>query len=350
MSYKEITPNISEIKTGTPAIKIGDTYFVGGIGGDFIPAVHRESVTLGQVNAEGKFQPLAFNGTEASNSGSPEAVESYYGFNGVLPVPESGGGATGCSFYKCASVDTVNNTWTGYKAILADGVYSFEEIITDGLIYGDGFEPQVDEVYNSDCTVIVSKFYTGPVTAVYVIPFNEEATTCQTGQALTQRGEPKFETIAGTQCVYIEDASFVIPDDQIDTTKFSVSFKYRLADDSSNDTALFWIGSGGNDFGYWLIGDRVKVGTAGESGKRISLDFYAEYDTWYDVLVTLSGDVLKVYIDGSSVLNDTFPINITKSGSFYIGAYGSNGQYLSHLPVYISDFRIYDEVVTPADL
>lgn len=107
MSYKEITPNISEIKTGTPAIKIGDTYFVGGIGGDFIPAVQKESVTLGQVNAEGKFQPLSFSGTEASNSGNPETVDNYYSFDGVLPIPESGssgGGATVCDLYKCTAV------------------------------------------------------------------------------------------------------------------------------------------------------------------------------------------------------------------------------------------------------
>jgi hypothetical protein len=61
------------------------------------------TVLLGQVNEDGNFQALAFNGTEASNSGDPETVEDYYTYNGVLPVPESGGGGSS-DFYQCDAV------------------------------------------------------------------------------------------------------------------------------------------------------------------------------------------------------------------------------------------------------
>jgi hypothetical protein len=245
----------------------------------------------------------------------------------------------------------LDRTWTGYKAVLTDGVYSFEESVTEGLTYGGaGFTPEIGAVYNDGCTVIVRKFYTGPAAAVYIIPFRAASDVCQTGQPLTQRGTPQYETVDGVQCVYIEDASFSVPDGQIGVDNFSIYFRYRLFDGGANDTGLFWFGSGGNDFGFWLDGTDVKVGTAGNSGKRIDLDFSAEYNVWYNVLVTLENDILKVYVDNTLVLSDTFPINIVKNGSFYIGAYGSEGQYLSSLPIHISDFRIYDEVVTPADL
>ena len=131
-------------------------------------------VTLGQVNAEGKFQPLTFNGTEASNSGNPEAVEAYHGFNGVLPVPESGGGSVGCDYYKCASVDTVNKTWTGYKAVLTDGVYTFESTATTGLTYGAAYAPMVGIIYSTDCTVRCN-LYTGY--PLYSTPINPTANT-----------------------------------------------------------------------------------------------------------------------------------------------------------------------------
>ena len=117
-------------------------------------------VILGQVGADGNFQPLIFNGTEAANSGDPEAVENYYGWNGVLPVPDNGikvGEAT--EYYKCASVDTVNKTWTGYKAVLTDGFYSFEETVTEGLTYGAAFTPVIGLIHDAACTMLITSVW-----------------------------------------------------------------------------------------------------------------------------------------------------------------------------------------------
>lgn len=113
-------------------------------------------VTLGQIDADGNFQPLAFDGQTASNSGDPQTAESYYGWNGTLPSPEGGikltqGGNT--TYYKCASVDTINKIWTGYLAVLTNGVYTFQQTATTGLVYGTAHTPAVGKVYSSDCTV-----------------------------------------------------------------------------------------------------------------------------------------------------------------------------------------------------
>ena len=54
--------------------------------------------------------------------------------------------------YKCASVDKTNKTWTGYKAVLSDGLYSFEETLTESLVYGEMITPQVGTIYNEDAT------------------------------------------------------------------------------------------------------------------------------------------------------------------------------------------------------
>ena len=56
------------------------------------------------------------------------------GFGGNFE-PGKGGGTVSSSmkFYKCASVDTANKTWTGYELVLQDGVYVVSEALTDGL-------------------------------------------------------------------------------------------------------------------------------------------------------------------------------------------------------------------------
>ncbi|MBR2372736.1 MAG: hypothetical protein IKA87_00735, partial [Lentisphaeria bacterium] len=120
-------------------------------------------IILGQVNADGKFQGLSFNGLEASDSGNPETVENYCGWNGTLPVPDGGikiNNIGAAEYYKCTSVDTVNKTWTGYKAVLTDGVYSFEESETTGLTYGAGYSPVVGSVY-SDEALVKSSLWAG---------------------------------------------------------------------------------------------------------------------------------------------------------------------------------------------
>ncbi len=70
------------------------------------------------------------------------------------------GGAT--DFYKCASIDTVNHTWTGYKAIFdsVSGTYSFAATVTSGLTYGSGFTPMVGGVY-TDGALVKADLYTG---------------------------------------------------------------------------------------------------------------------------------------------------------------------------------------------
>ena len=61
--------------------------------------------------------------------------------------------------YKCASVDTVNKTWAGYKAVLTDGFYSFEKTVTEGLTYGDAFTPVVGLIHDSACTMRINSLW-----------------------------------------------------------------------------------------------------------------------------------------------------------------------------------------------
>jgi hypothetical protein len=56
-----------------------------------------------------------------------------------------------------------NNTWTGYKAVLSSGIYSFEETVTEGLTFGEYMTPAVGYIYDYNCTCKLDIMYM-PVT------------------------------------------------------------------------------------------------------------------------------------------------------------------------------------------
>lgn len=65
-------------------------------------------------------------------------------------------------YYKCASVDTANSKWTGYKATqLDDGTWAFAEEITTDLTFTE-ITPEKDSIYSYDALVKV-KLWTGAV-------------------------------------------------------------------------------------------------------------------------------------------------------------------------------------------
>lgn len=74
-------------------------------------------------------------------------------------------GGTSAEYYKCASVDTEANTWSGYKAVFDStaGTWSFESDVTEGLAY-TSVTPIVGGIYSADALVIVSLLYTGTPT------------------------------------------------------------------------------------------------------------------------------------------------------------------------------------------
>ena len=65
-------------------------------------------------------------------------------------------GGTSAEYYKCASVDTSAKTWSGYKAVLGENGYSFEDAVTTGLDI-KGFTPVVDSIYSADTMVKIGQ-------------------------------------------------------------------------------------------------------------------------------------------------------------------------------------------------
>lgn len=67
------------------------------------------------------------------------------------------------NFYKCSSVNTANQTWSGYKAIFQGSFYYFSEVETTNLSYY-GKQLQVNSIYSQDGLVKVSQLFNGIIT------------------------------------------------------------------------------------------------------------------------------------------------------------------------------------------
>lgn len=65
-------------------------------------------------------------------------------------------GGTSAEYYKCTSVDTSAKTWSGYKAVLGENGYSFEDAVTTGLEI-KGLTPVVDSIYSADTMVKIGQ-------------------------------------------------------------------------------------------------------------------------------------------------------------------------------------------------
>ena len=74
--------------------------------------------------------------------------------------PQGGGGST--DFYRCTSVSSDSSlTWNGKKAVLNEGVYSFESDSTSGLEWSS-VKPVVGNTYSADALIKATLFQGTP--------------------------------------------------------------------------------------------------------------------------------------------------------------------------------------------
>ena len=145
-----------------------------------------------------------------------------------LPLVEGYGGSA--EYYRCASVDTSAKTWTGYRAVLNEGVYTFEDTVTTGLSY-TSVTPQVGSIYSADALVYVSSLYTGIPTdgLVFYAPLAEDTATAETGQTLNYTGNFQFNIVSGIPCaVFSGEEKISVDNSNCFSGDFSISCWFRL--------------------------------------------------------------------------------------------------------------------------
>lgn len=259
-------------------------------------------------------------------------------------------------FYKCASVDTVNKTWTGFRAVLTDGVYSFEGAATEGLTYGNGLTPVVDSIYDAEALVYVNRLWLGAaaLTEGLVIhaPLQYRAETAETGQAMTYPGNNcTFGNVSGVACVTLSGSA-----------KNSVNIDSSgIVINTNPMTLACWIRYSENYFedyfgwpewnGYQLIigrnsGNVLFVYGAEKWGSDYSNTTVTD-NQWHHYCLTWDGDALEhiLYFDGQPIMTQT-ETNGPRAGD---GTATYMYIYSGHETSY-ADFRLYNRTLTPEEV
>lgn len=246
---------------------------------------------------------------------------------------ESGGGSTG--YYKCASVDTTAKTWTGYKAVLSDGVYSFEDTVTEGLSYGTVYTPRINGIYNDDAIVKAAGLYTGiPVGHIFHASLSNAQPS--SGGALVQQGG-SFSIIDGVPCYSASDNKLTFFEFELSAVNgmsYSVWIYPRALSGWQN-----YISLNSTEYPFNLWSQDGKIGM-----------WYASYSLWSPCLITKTNrwyHCCLVYDSGKVIFS--FDGNICETltsmsfGNFTGGIIGKNEDQVDAA---FADLRIYDRPLT----
>lgn len=261
------------------------------------------------------------------------------------------GGST--DFYKCASVDTVNHTWTGYKAVLSGGAYTFESTVTSGLSFGAGFTPDPDQIYPDAALIQIARM-TGVIPPDYVYFHKLDS---DTGWDVSASGAGVVtDSTLGRNVFQITAGSGYFK-----TTAGILDVPY----DCANRTMSFWmkkdavVGEGWAGIGY---------GGGYENGIRFVCGIFNNfpcftawgYDifqqtagqitdpNWHHYAVTLTnGNTITMFKDGVQIFSQTTSTLSTKHDYIVLGDLYEN----AHSPIAsFANMRIYNRILTADEI
>lgn len=257
------------------------------------------------------------------------------------------------NFYKCASVDTENRTWTGYKAVYGDdGAYSFAETATILLEYGNGYTPVVGKIYSEDTLIAVSGLWQNVITEGLVFRASfTNSLTAETGQDMSDLPSGcSIDELDGKTCLVYDGTG---GSDKYYKGKVSDE---RFAVGMGPFTVTSWVAKGDTGYSdevyFWWMGDNSPVifnsrwfngytmvvhrGSTGHSSVK------TEDREWVFLAASRTGTDVSVYINGELVSTISCSENFPEE-AFHIMPGGSTVKYMR-------DFRFYNRALTADEI
>lgn len=274
-------------------------------------------------------------------------------------ITELSSGGSSMDFYKCASVDTANKLWSGFKAVLTDGVYTFEENVTDGLSY-TVITPATGKIYTADALCEIKTLYNGiPVDGLaFYAPLTKASSAAETGQVLIARNVT-YETVDGIPCAYFDgNATIYMPDNDENILRLprgnmpgtiSLWFKSTAVQYAS---IMNYCGENRTARGIWLTDSGNITLNDGYDSLSDTVGFCDDVNhfngSWCHALITYNGTTLKLYIDGIEKSSVDYELN-TGAMRFGIGAWAW-GHITHYFTGYVAAVRVYDRVISAEEI
>lgn len=283
--------------------------------------------------------------TAINNKGGTLTSETLSSYAAAVDALATGGGSA--DIYKCASVDTSAKTWTGYKAVLTSGIYSFSSSVTTGLQFTVEL-PVVGNIYTYDALVKVSHVYTGgPDSNTMLLLHLDDDVIDATGHSTVTNEGCTFVSFGKFGSALQCNSSYGL------TAPYSSYFNLAGFTDWTVDCWVCldsWPGSGnimilntrvGNTtsgMGYWFgIYDDNGLPFVYNGSTIATSTVAVALTTWTHLAFVSVNGVLTFYVNGVSGGSVSYRVNST-SLRLAIG-YVNNGQ-IEYLPGKLDELRI----------
>jgi hypothetical protein len=277
-------------------------------------------------------QVLIFNALDSAG----KAVTRYKDESGNFGTM-SGSAVIGSSmtFYKCASVDRSAYTWTGYKAVLSEGVYTFEESETSGLVYGTAYTPSPGNIYNADAAIRVLSLWTGGVTQIGLVnywPLDAQATGMTLGDESPEFGVEKM----GIKSMFAANNMRFVT--------------IRLSEVLNAFTLSIWYYPYENDRDGCVVSFGNEVGIFRHNGSdRFSINFGDQStesgaNKWTHLALTFDNGTAVMFMDGVQMLSSS-GLSVPASAKLGIGTKANDNSWY-RTSGYFAHLRLYDRVLS----
>lgn len=245
-------------------------------------------------------------------------------------------------------------TWDGYKAVLTDGVYAFEETVTEGLTYGNGYTPTVGEVYADGALLSIKRLWSGTVVATpsaLYVPLSYDTDTAETGQMLTYSGNPQFTVIDNIPCMFFDGSTYITVEDDdkmkevISKQALTISFWVYIIS-VSGFAGLVTHCTGSRSYGIFMDSSSFVAVAQIPDERNAKNSLAMAENNWVHVCMTAGNGVIKVYYNGIKQPNTaTFDTIPGSSTALTIGGwnFGSHNGYIAAV-------RVFSEVVEDTDI
>ena len=347
-NIKPITPSLSQLKTGTPAIKVGGKVLVGGIGGNFIPDGFA-NVAAGYVTVSDSVVTLH----DLTNN-TTKVIDKLYMTDTGVDEPQYQGGGSSMNFYKCASVDS-DSGWTGRLATIDDttGVWSFSSDSTEGLTYGKLPIPVVGGIYaGENCICRISEYNVGipQEGIVFYAPFNSVENAASTGQTFSYIGNPVSEVVNGIQSVRFDNTTYLntkIISSINDSTIIGTELTFSLWIKASASDGI-WTTYNPLDFPNYYNAERLST----DSNKTLGIQNYGTIDgaqltdIMTHVALVFSSGVVYAYINGQLAGQQSGGDGIRSGWSIHSTT--SNAAYNSTM--HMAALRVYNRALSATEI
>lgn len=294
----------------------------------------------------------AYNALYYCESEDPIGGTWYTGYDysndtatGVAPVPT-------LSKFQVTLDEDVPKTWDGYKAILTDGVYVFEENLTAGLTYGEAFTPVKGRIFDAKCTIKVESVWTSiPQDGlIFYDPLDGGTPDIPLIGGNYTSGSLSYTVIDGIACADITEGQQLIKNDisNYPANNITLSCWARKKGDGGFQN-LFGYGIDSSFRACMLRGDK-STGFFGV--ERASGQIYTNINImdgkWHHLAATIgsSGDN-TLFVDGVAVHSFSDQFNIDGSGSLAVGGW-VNGGFSGNS--YLAGCRLYNRVLTGKEI